>query len=63
MDFFELASKQIEAQIHKPITVENLGVNGLTTDRLAKSSIRRCKGKIRAANIITINIGEIIYFA
>ena len=34
--FAELASKQIEAQIHKPITVENLGINGLTTDRLAK---------------------------
>ncbi len=29
--FAELASKQIEAQIHKPITVENLGINGLTT--------------------------------
>lgn len=34
--FAELASTQIEAQIHKPITVENLGINGLTTDRLAK---------------------------
>lgn len=43
--FAELASTQIEAQIHKPITVENLGINGLTTDRLAKSSIRRCKTK------------------
>ena len=56
--FAELASKQIEAQIHKPITVENLGVNGLTTDRLAKKvQSEDVKQKIRAANIITINIG------
>ena len=43
--FAELASKQIEAQIHKPITVENLGVNGLKQIVSLKSSIRRCKGK------------------
>lgn len=56
--FAELASKQIEAQIHKPITVENLGINGLTTDRLAKKvQSEDVKQKIRAANIITINIG------
>ncbi|EEM94626.1 GDSL-type esterase/lipase family protein [Bacillus thuringiensis] len=56
--FAELASKQIEAQIHKPIAVENLGVNGLTTDRLAKKvQSEDVKEKIRAANIITINIG------
>lgn len=47
--FAELASKQIEAQIHKPITVENLGVNGLTTDRLAKKvQSEDVKEKIRA---------------
>lgn len=56
--FAELASRQIEAQIHKPITVENLGINGLTTDRLAKKvQSEDVKQKIRAANIITINIG------
>ncbi|WP_242308613.1 GDSL-type esterase/lipase family protein [Bacillus cereus group sp. BfR-BA-01524] len=56
--FAELASKQIEAQTHKPITVENLGINGLTTDRLAKKvQSEDVKQKIRAANIITINIG------
>ncbi len=63
--FAELASKQIEAQIHKPITVENLGINGLTTDRLAKkSSIRRCKAKKLEQQIsLPLILEEIIYFA
>lgn len=39
--FAELASKQLEGQIHKPIRVENLGVNGLTTDRLVKKSSQK----------------------
>ncbi|MFJ8352549.1 GDSL-type esterase/lipase family protein [Bacillus paramycoides] len=56
--FAELASRQLEEQIHKPITVENLGVNGLTTDRLAKKvQSEEVQQKIREANIITINIG------
>ena len=56
--FAELASKQIEEQIHKPIRVENLGVNGLTTDRLVqKIQAEEVQQKIKEANIITINIG------
>ncbi|AIW83490.1 GDSL-type esterase/lipase family protein [Bacillus mycoides] len=56
--FAELASKQLEGQIHKPIRVENLGVNGLTTDRLVKKvQSEEVQQKIREANIITINIG------
>ncbi|MEN1934644.1 GDSL-type esterase/lipase family protein [Paenibacillus sp. 102] len=56
--FTELASKQIEEQIHKPIRVENLGVNGLTTDRLVqKIQAEEVQQKIKEANIITINIG------
>ncbi|EJS15003.1 hypothetical protein IKS_01662 [Bacillus cereus VDM062] len=56
--FAELASKQLERQIHKPIRVENLGVNGLTTDRLVKKvQSEEVQQKIREANIITINIG------
>ncbi|MEY8347669.1 GDSL-type esterase/lipase family protein [Bacillus cereus] len=56
--FAELASKQIEEQIHKPIRVENLGVNGLTTDRLVqKIQAEEVQQKIKEAHIITINIG------
>ncbi|WIY60170.1 GDSL-type esterase/lipase family protein [Bacillus arachidis] len=56
--FAELASKQIEEQIHKPIKVENLGVNGLTTDRLVqKVQTEEVQQKIKEANIVTINIG------
>ncbi|PFK45932.1 lipase [Bacillus cereus] len=56
--FAELASKQIEEIIHKPIKVENLGVNGLTTDRLVqKIQAEEVQQKIKEANIITINIG------
>ncbi|WP_410983720.1 GDSL-type esterase/lipase family protein [Bacillus cereus] len=56
--FAELASKQIEEQIHKPIRVENFGVNGLTTDRLVqKIQAEEVQQKIKEANIITINIG------
>ncbi|MCX2825627.1 GDSL-type esterase/lipase family protein [Bacillus pseudomycoides] len=56
--YAELASNQIGEQIHKPITVENLGVNGLTTDRLVqKVQSEEVKQKIQKANLITINIG------
>ncbi|EMA6341475.1 GDSL-type esterase/lipase family protein [Bacillus cytotoxicus] len=56
--FAELASKQIEEQIHKPIRVENLGVNGLTTDRLIKKmQSEDVQQKMKEAHIITINIG------
>ncbi|MDZ5608849.1 GDSL-type esterase/lipase family protein [Bacillus pseudomycoides] len=56
--YAELASNQIEGQIHKPITVENLGINGLTTDRLVqKVQSEEVKQKIKKANLITISIG------
>ncbi|MFJ8527759.1 GDSL-type esterase/lipase family protein [Bacillus sp. NPDC094106] len=56
--YAELASKQIEEKIHKPIKVENLGVNGLTTDRLVeKIQSEEVQQKIKEANLITINIG------
>ncbi|WP_459499574.1 GDSL-type esterase/lipase family protein [Bacillus sp. C1] len=56
--YAELASSQIEGQIHKSIQVENLGVNGLTTDRLVQMiQSEEVKQKIKKANFITISIG------
>ncbi|KEK26062.1 GDSL-type esterase/lipase family protein [Bacillus gaemokensis] len=56
--YAELASNQIGEQIHKPIRVENLGVNGLTTDRLVqKIKSEEVTQKIKEANIVTISVG------
>lgn len=60
--FAELASQQIEAQIHKPITVENLGINGLTTDRLAKKfNQKRFNKKLERQISLQLILEEIIY--
>lgn len=56
--YVQIASNQISEQIHKPVTVENLGVNGLTTDRLLQMvQSEEVQQKIKNANIITISIG------
>lgn len=56
--YVQIASNQIGEQLHKPITVENLGVNGLTTDRLVQMiHSEEVQQKIKNSNLITISIG------
>ncbi|MFD0770771.1 GDSL-type esterase/lipase family protein [Bacillus sp. CGMCC 1.60114] len=56
--YTQIASHTLEEQLQKHITVDNLAVNGLTTDGLLQMvQTEEVKQKIKDAHIITISIG------
>ncbi|MEH7463248.1 GDSL-type esterase/lipase family protein [Bacillus thuringiensis] len=56
--YVQVASHKLEQQLQKQIIVDNLAINGLTTDRLLQMvQTEEVKQKIKEANMITISIG------
>ncbi|HDX9579391.1 TPA: lipase [Bacillus pseudomycoides] len=56
--YAQVASHTLEIQLHKQIIVDNLAINGLTTDRLLQMiQTEEMKKKIKEAHMITISIG------
>ncbi|WP_020059465.1 GDSL-type esterase/lipase family protein [Bacillus sp. 123MFChir2] len=56
--YVQVASHTLETQLQKQIIVDNLAVNGLTTDRLLQMlQTEEVKQKIKEAHMITISIG------
>ena len=56
--YVQVASHTLETQLQKQIIVDNLAINGLTTDRLLQMvQTEEIKQKIKEAHMITISIG------